>query len=61
LLWKALWIWNSRKTGNGITMVFVIMSDMEINMKDFIHDKYSDAGFTVTSMTESNATFLKRI
>jgi hypothetical protein len=36
------------------------MSDMEINIKDFIHDKYSDADFTVTTMTESNATFLKR-
>jgi hypothetical protein len=27
LLWKRLW--NCRKTGNGITVVFVIMSDME--------------------------------
>jgi hypothetical protein len=37
------------------------MSDMETKIQDFIYDKNSDAGFTVTSMTESNATFLKKV
>jgi hypothetical protein len=37
------------------------MSDMETKIQDFIHDKYSEADFTVKIMTENNANFLKRI